>query len=337
MAPSEPVSMTEKTGSGHPPSPGDNKEVGEGVVIRSTGSWYEVKTDEGIVPSKVRGRFRLMEEDVTNPIAVGDRVTLRLNPDGTGLITDIHERRNRLSRRAAGRRVGHEQVLVANVDRVWIMQSVRMPKPNPGFVDRVLTMTEAHEIDAGLVINKIDLMEESDGDEIDEIQELYAGLGYPVILTSARTGAGIDDLREQLLGQTNVITGPSGVGKSSVLNAVEPDLGLRTSGVSERTQKGKHVTTNATLFPLSAGGYVVDTPGLREFGVLDIEPWELSHFFVEFKPYVNECRFPTCTHDHEPGCAVKQAVEDGYISEERYRSYLNILDSINLGEKDVGR
>ena len=309
----------------------------EGVVIRSTGSWYEVKTDDRVVPSKIRGRFRLAEEDVTNPIAVGDHVTLRLNPDDTGLITEIHERKNRLSRRAAGRRAGVEHVIVANIDRVWVIQSVQMPKPNPGFIDRVLVVAEAHEIGAGLVINKIDLAGERDWDLIEELRDLYTEIGYPVVLTSAITGEGIDELKQEIYGRTSVVAGPSGVGKSSVLNAIEPELEIKTSEVSERTRKGRHTTTFASLFPLTKGGFVVDTPGLREFGVLDIEDWELSHFFVEFKPHLEECRFPTCTHDHEPGCGVKEAVEEGDISERRYRSYLNILDSIRRGEKDVGR
>ena len=309
----------------------------EGVVIRSTGSWYEVKTGGRVVPCKMRGRFRLAEEDVTNPIAVGDHVRLRLNPDDTGLITEIHERKNRLSRRAAGRRAGIEHVIVANIDRVWIIQSVRLPKPNPGFVDRVLVVAEAHEIEAGLVINKIDLARDKDWDEIEELRDLYSEIGYPVVLTSALTGEGIDELGEQLYQRTSVVAGPSGVGKSSVLNAIEPELGIKTSEVSEKTRKGRHTTTFASLFPLAKGGFVVDTPGLREFGVLDIEDWELSHFFIEFKPHLERCRFPTCTHDHEPGCGVKDAVEEGEISERRYGSYLNILYSIRLGEKDVGR
>lgn len=312
-------------------------EYADGVVIRSTGSWYDVMVGDDLIPSKIRGRFRLSEDDVTNPVSVGDRVRVLLNPDETGMITEIYERKNKLSRRAAGRRVGREHIIVTNIDRVWTIQSVRLPNPNPGFIDRVLAVTEAHEIDAGIVLNKIDLLEREDIEEIEELRNLYAGLGYPVLMTSAETGEGLDDLGSALTGRTSVLTGPSGVGKSSILNAIEPDLALRTAEVSSKTRKGRHTTTSVSLFPLSTGGYIVDTPGIREFGLLDIEPWELSHFFVEFGPFIERCRFPTCTHDHEPDCGVKQALEDGEISEQRYRSYLNILDSINLGEKDVGR
>lgn len=314
-----------------------DEEHADGVVIRSTGSWYDVMVGDELVPSKIRGRFRLSEEDVTNPVAVGDRVRVRISPDRTGLIVEIHERKSKLSRRAAGRRVGREHVIVANVDRVWTIQSVRLPSPNPGFIDRVLAVAEAHEIDAGIVVNKIDLLENRDRDRIEELRDLYAGLQYPVLMTSAETGEGLEELRQALTGQTNVLTGPSGVGKSSILNAIEPELALPTAEVSEKTRKGRHTTTTVSLFPLSGGGFIVDTPGIREFGLLNIEPWELSHFFIEFRPHIESCRFPTCTHDHEPGCGVKKAVESGEISEQRYQSYLNILDSINLGERDVGR
>ena len=308
-----------------------------GVVLRSTGSWYDVQADERVVPSKVRGKFRLEEQEVTNPVAVGDHVTIRLNPDDTGLITAIHERKNKLSRRAAGRRVGREQVIVANIDAVWIIQSIRLPKPNPGFIDRVLVTAEAHDIDAGVVFNKIDLMRPKDRAALDFLAALYTDLGYQVLLTSAMTGEGVEAFRAVLADQTNVVTGPSGVGKSTLLNAVEPGLDLRTGEVSAKTRKGRHTTTHAALFPLSDGGFVVDTPGIREFGVLDLEPWELSHHFPEFREPLEHCRFPTCTHDHEPGCAVKEAYLDDLITEERYYSYLNILHSIHLGEKDVGR
>lgn len=309
----------------------------DGIVIRSTGSWYDVMVGDDLVPSKIRGRFRLSEDDVTNPVSVGDRVRLLLNADDTGMIIEIYERKNKLSRRAAGRRVGREHIIVTNIDRVWTIQSVRLPTPNPGFIDRVLAVAEAHEIDAGIVLNKIDLLEEDEQEELEELRNLYAGLGYPVLLTSAETGEGLDAFRSELADRTSVLTGPSGVGKSSILNGMEPELELRTAEVSAKTRKGRHTTTSVSLFPLSNGGYIVDTPGIREFGLLDIEPWELSHYFVEFRPFIDRCRFPTCTHDHEPECGVKQAVEAGEISEQRYRSYLNILDSINLGEKDVGR
>lgn len=310
----------------------------QGTIIRATGSWFDVQTDNGhIIPSRVRGKFRLFDMDTTSPVVVGDRVTVRLNPDGTGLIVDIHPRRNELARRAAGRRHSLRHVMAANIDFVWIVQAVHLPEPNLGFIDRVLVAAERYEISAGLVINKIDLMTEDDRSAIESIERLYAHLGYRVLRTSVVSGVGLETFREALRNRTSVVTGPSGVGKSSLLNAIEPNLNLRTAPISEKTGKGRHTTTYIALYPLSIGGFVADTPGLREFGVTDLEPAELSHFFREFRSYLSNCRFPDCTHEHEPDCAVKAAVASGSILEARYYSYLNILHSLKLKEKDVGR
>jgi ribosome biogenesis GTPase / thiamine phosphate phosphatase len=314
----------------------DGPRTAEGLVIRSTGSWYEVRTDDGeTVPARVRGKFRLEDRDVTNPVAVGDRVSMRLEADGTGLITDLHDRHNKLSRRAAGRRSAREHVLVANVDQAWCVQSATLPAFVPGFVDRFLVMTEAYHIPGGVIINKADLIvKPAHVEDMAYWQGLYEGLGYPVLLTSAEDGTGIEAFREALKGRISVVAGPSGVGKSSLLNAADPDLALRTGEVSEKTRKGRHTTTVAELYPV-AGGYVVDTPGIREFGLWDMAPEELSGYFVDLREYLGECRFQPCTHDHEPGCAVKEAVEAGEIAPERYLSYLNMLESLKTG--DVGR
>ncbi len=307
----------------------------QGLVLRSTGSWYEVRTDDGTVQARVRGKFRLEDRDVTNPVAVGDRVVMRMDADGTGLITELLPRHNKLSRRAAGRRAGREQVLVANVDAAWCVQAAKLPSFNPGFVDRFLVMAEAYGVPAGIVINKADLIVREDhAEDIAYWQALYEGLGYPVLLVSAEQDEGIDDFRERLTGKISVVAGPSGVGKSTLLNAVEPDLALRTGAVSGKTKKGRHTTTFAELLPV-AGGYVADTPGIREYGIWDMEPEELSGYFVEMLPYLDDCKFSPCTHDHEPECAVKEAVENDEIAPERYLSYLNVLAS--LRDEDVGR
>ena len=308
-------------------------EVERGLVVRSTGSWYDVRLSTGDdVRARIRGRFRLdaQEIDETNPLAVGDHVRLRMEDDGTGLITEIEPRENQLSRRAAGRKAAvREHVIVTNVDRAWCVQSTFGPKVNPGFVDRFLVAAEASHIPAGLIINKADLLDgEPRAQEAMAFWEgLYSGLGYPVLLTSAQTGRGVEAFREALADRVSVVSGPSGVGKSSLLNAVDPDLDLATSEVSEKTQKGRHTTTFATLFKV-AGGWVADTPGIREFGIWDMSPQDLGGYFVEFRPFIPDCRFPDCTHAHEPGCAVQEAVDNGDITPERYGSYLGILETV---------
>jgi ribosome biogenesis GTPase len=293
-----------------------------------------VQVGDRTISSRVRGKFRLTRQDVTNPVAVGDRVTIRYNKDDdTGFITEIHERTNKLSRRAAGHRQGQEHVMVANVDRVWIVQSVRLPPLNPAFVDRLLVAAAVYEIPAGIILNKMDLMTDSNRPKIMDFHLRYADLGYPVLPTSATDGVGINQLESALQDQVSVITGPSGTGKSSLLNAIETGLDVETGEVSESTHKGTHTTTHAELHPLSVGGYLVDTPGIREFGIRGVHPKDLGHFMPDLAPYVNQCQFPDCTHDHEPGCAVKEAVERGDVHTDRYDSYLRILESLQEEEE----
>ena len=310
----------------------------EGVVVRTTGAWHDVEIDGEIVNSRVPGRGRLEEQTTTNPVAVGDRVSVIMNSDGTGQIDSIEARQNRLSRRAAGRRSNLEHVIAANVDQVWIVQAVNRPKFNPGFVDRLLVMAGVSEIPTGILINKIDLIRRDDTRQlVDEWTALYRELGYPVLETCALSGAGVDAWKEELKGKQSVVSGPSGAGKSTLLNAVSPGLEIRTGEVSGKTKKGKHTTAVAVRYAIGPDTFVIDTPGIREIGLWDLAPDELYGYLPEFIEPAQECKFPNCLHDHEPGCGVKQAVDEGEVSEARYVSYLNMLDSLRMGAADVGR
>jgi ribosome biogenesis GTPase / thiamine phosphate phosphatase len=309
----------------------------EGIILRSTGSWYEVLSDSGTYSCTIRGKFRLADEEATNPIVIGDRVLFDLNEDQSGIIVERLERHNKLSRRAAGRRQSKEHVIVANVDKAWIVQSIRNPRINPGFIDRVIVMAEYLHVPAGIIFNKADLMDEAAEEVVMFFAELYESLGYPVVFSSTKVDGGSADLLAQLEKGIHVFIGPSGVGKSSLLNTIVPDSDLKTGAISESTQKGKHTTTYAELIRIPNGGFIGDTPGLREFGLYSIPPEELSHYFVEFRDHMHDCRFPNCTHDHEPDCKIKELVKADELAVERYESYINMLAAARLGKLDVGR
>lgn len=299
----------------------------KGRVIQSTGSWYLVDTGDEIIESRLPGRFRLDEKEVTNPIAVGDFVHLTMNDDGTGSIETIETRENYITRQATHGKRG-EQILVSNLDQACVVQSIKKPRLKEGFIDRVLVTCEAYEVKPVIIINKMDLARQGGKDFANELQELYRGLGYTVLQTSIEDKASLEALKELLKGKTSAFIGPSGVGKTSLINAIDPNYALKTGEISDFSNKGKHTTTFARLVPLSFGGYIADTPGIREFGLVNIEPYELSLFFPEMLEPREHCKFHNCTHNHEPKCGVAEAFESGEIAASRYQSYLNMLESL---------
>lgn len=303
----------------------------KGRVVQSTGSWYEVALDENgdhhVINCRLPGRFRLEDSDVTNPVAVGDHVTISLNEDGTGAIEEIGERHNFIIRRSTHNRMG-EQILVANIDRAFVVVSILKPKLKQGFIDRFLVTCEAYEVEPFIVINKMDLAGEKEKRKVEALKKLYRSLGYGILATSMEDESSIKALKEEMEGRTSVYIGQSGVGKTTLINKIDPNIDRPTGAVSNYSDKGKHVTTYAKLLPLEIGGYIVDTPGIRDFGLVNIEPWELSLFFPEMLEPRQYCQFNNCTHSHEPGCGVIEAFENGDISPERYESYLNILESL---------
>lgn len=296
-------------------------------VIQSTGKWYKVALNGTVVECRLPGKFRLDKKEVTNPVAVGDFVDIKMGEDGTGTITKIYERENYIPRQATHGRRG-EQILVSNIDRAWVVQSLRQPKFNQGFVDRFLVICEAYEVSAGIIINKMDLAKKGDSQFADEVEGVYKSIGYPFLKTSIQDSESVQKLSDELSGKTSVFIGPSGVGKTSLLNTIDPDLNLKTGEISSYSKKGKHTTTYARLIPLQSSGFIVDTPGIRELGLVQIEPSELSLYFPEMIEPRRECRFYNCTHYHEPDCGVKKAYEEGKIDPDRYNSYLNMLDSL---------
>lgn len=299
----------------------------KGRVIESTGSWYKVDTGNEIIKSRLPGKFRLEDKKVTNPITVGDWVSLDINSDETGSITEIHERENYLTRQATHGKRG-EHILVSNLDHAFVVQSIRKPKLNEGFIDRFLVTCEAYEVKPSIIVNKMDLATEGDKAFLADVSAVYQELGYEVIPTSIEDPESIEFLQTKLKGKTSAFIGPSGVGKTSLLNVVDPDYDFKIGEISDFSNKGKHTTTYARLIPLYFGGYLADTPGIREFGLVNIEPWELSLYFPEMLEPREVCKFNTCTHVHEPGCGVMAAFEAGEIDANRYRSYMNMLESL---------
>jgi len=299
----------------------------KGRVIQSTGSWYKVKANAELIESRLPGRFRLNEKEVTNPIAVGDWVDISMNDDGTGTIEEIEERRNYITRQATHGRRG-EHVLVSNLDRAFVVQSIRKPKMKEGFIDRFLVTCEAYEVEASIIINKLDLATKNDAKYLEEVRDLYESLGYRVFTTSILDSDSLKPLKDVIAGNTTAFVGPSGVGKTSLLNTIDPNYSEKVGEVSSYSDKGKHTTTFAKLIEIENGGFIVDTPGIREFGLFNIEPWELSLYFPEMLEPRQQCKFNTCTHIHEPNCGVVAAFEEGLIDANRYNSYINMLESI---------
>ncbi|MEQ9308824.1 MAG: ribosome small subunit-dependent GTPase A [Balneolaceae bacterium] len=299
----------------------------KGRIIQSTGSWYKVDIGNEVVQSRLPGRFRLEGKEVTNPIAVGDWVDITIGDDGSGNIQHIHERENYITRQATHGRRG-EQILVSNLDIAFVVQSIKQPKLKEGFIDRFLVTCEAYEVTAGIIINKMDLVNENGHAFVEELKELYEELGYKVFATSATNTNSLEALNNELSNKTSVFIGPSGVGKTSLLNAIDPSYSEKVGEISSSSNKGKHTTTFAKLIKLSNGGMLADTPGIREFGLFNIEPWELSLYFPEMLEPRKECKFNTCTHLHEPGCGVMEAFEREEIDASRYDSYIKMLESL---------
>ena len=289
-----------------------------GRVLRVQGLVSVVHGDDGVTRQcATRRLLKTLQTDQRHVVAAGDVVWVRPEGEEEGIIERVEPRQGVLCRTSRGR----QQLLVANVDQLLIVASAAQPRLKPGLLDRYLVTAERAEIEPILCINKVDLVEPGD---LQPLVGVYSQLGYRVLLLSATKGWGIDQLRQLLSGRESAFTGQSGVGKSSLLNAVDPDLGLRVQTVSTETEKGRHTTTTAELIPLSCGGFVVDTPGIRQFQLWDVIPEELAGYFRELRPYVSDCRYPDCTHSHEEPCAVKDAVADGYIDLRRYESYLGI-------------
>ena len=280
-----------------------------------------------VIECRLRGKLRLDDNRDTNPVAVGDQVELEQNDDGTGSIIKVYERRNQVVREATHGKRG-QQVIATNLDLAFSVQSVRNPRYRTGFIDRFLVTCEANHVEPVILINKTDLAREQDLSDLKEIKQRYEDLGYRYITTSIHDIESIENLRQMTLDKVSVFIGPSGSGKSSLLNILDPNLNMVTGQVSGSSGKGKHTTTFAELIPLSYGAWLVDTPGIREFGLVDIEPAELSLFFPEMREMREACKFYNCTHIHEPKCAVHEALETNKIHQERYESYCRILQSL---------
>lgn len=304
----------------------------KGLVIKNTGSWYTVKNDDGqLVESKIKGNFRLKGIRSTNPVAVGDRVELITNQEGTAFISAIEDRRNYIIRKSPNLSK-QSHIIAANVDQALLMVTVNYPQTSTTFIDRFLASAEAYRIPVVLVFNKCDILSPEELNYERMMCHLYETVGYQCVEISAATGKGVELLEAIIKGKISLLSGNSGVGKSTLVNRLVPSAEQRTAEISDAHNTGMHTTTFSQMIPLQQGGYLIDTPGIKGFGTFDIGKEELTSYFREIFRFSQDCRFSDCTHTHEPGCAVLRALEQHYIAESRYQSYLSMLE-----DKDEGK
>jgi ribosome biogenesis GTPase len=306
--------------------------VKKGIVIRSTGSWYTVVFADGArAEVRLKGAFRVngVNTKNTNPIAVGDIVDVEKDVNGDSVISFLHDRKNYIIRRST-KLSKQTHILAANIDRAWVMATLKQPRTSTGFIDRFLVTAEAYSIPASVIFNKSDLLDEEETEYIEALMDLYRHLGYTCWLINAENTDDVEKLHAEFKGKVNLISGHSGVGKSTLINKLQPDLKLKTGEISKAHSKGMHTTTFAEMFPLQDGGWIIDTPGIKELGIVNMEREELSHFFPEMRKLFGKCKYHGCLHDKEPGCAVRQAVEDSKIAITRYECYLQILNGEEL-------
>jgi ribosome biogenesis GTPase len=303
------------------------------TVIKATGSWYTVLTENGYVECRIKGKLRLEESKATSIVSVGDHVMIEMEPnEPSGSITELLPRKNYIIRKSTNLSK-QTHVIAANIDQAFLVVTLAFPRTSLGFIDRFLATAEAYSIPANIVFNKMDIYTDEGMKEVKDLSNLYGKIGYGCFSVSALDKKGVEELKDAMKGKVNLLAGHSGVGKSSLINTIEPGLKLRTGEVSEAHSKGTHTTTFAEMHPLSFGGFIIDTPGLKEFGLVNVEKTELSHFFPEIFEKSKECKFSTCLHVHEPKCAVIAAVESGEIAASRYNSYLGIVSGEELDKE----
>jgi len=297
----------------------------QGLVIKSTGSWYQVHAEDGVnYDCRIKGKFRIKGIQTTNPIAVGDVVDFEMEPNsGNGVINNLHERKNYIIRKSINLS-RQSQIIAANMDQAFLVVTLVSPRTSLGFIDRFLATAEAYHIPSTLIFNKLDLFNEAGLEILEEYKSIYENIGYPCYAVSALEGTNMQQLQDLLKEKTTLFSGHSGVGKSSLINVLLPGRDIKTGEVSESSDKGQHTTTFAEMHQLPFGGYLIDTPGIRELGIFDIRPEELGHYFREIRDRMQDCKFHNCRHVNEPGCAVMKAVEEGEIEISRYESYLSI-------------
>ena len=300
-----------------------------GLVIKNTGSWYTVHTETGKdIESKIKGNFRLKSIRSTNPVAVGDWVQIEENKEGTAFITAIEERKNYIIRRASNLSK-QSHIIAANIDCAMLIVTVNYPVTTTIFIDRFLATAEAYRVPVKLVFNKIDRYNEEDQAYMEALITLYSTIGYPCLKVCAKNEIGLEELQSDLQNRVTLLSGHSGVGKSTLINKLVPGVSLKTGTISEYHNKGMHTTTFSEMIALPQGGYLIDTPGIKGFGTIEMEGAEIAHYFPDIFRFATECKFNNCTHRHEPGCAVLEAVQAHWISESRYKSYLSILEDKN--------